>query len=367
MAYTPQSNRGSRSRTPLREKTTANSADLRSFGDYDTGAHTGDVLLQATERVVSQERLVDHAVERPINVPAERIVEKVVEKPKIVEKNTVTEQPVIQQVEKVVYVTREVPVENIIEKQVVRKVVVERIVEQVREVIKEVPVERIVEQVVEVVKEVPIEKVVERIQIKEIPVVETEERVVEVVREVPVEIVKEVPVYVKVDAAEWDARHGLTHKSRAQYGGVGMLLGKFEGNHDRAGNIYVLELVPGTPAEQCHLISLQDILISVEGEVVHGMHLSTVHQKVRGPEGTPVVLEFVRGSSGERYTVTLYRMAAVSEGNAVYQHSNNVKNIRVVSAGFSPTTTRGTYDFYSQGEPNGSGYMANEQKERAYL
>ncbi len=54
--------------------------------------------------------------------------------------------------------------------------------------------------------------------------IETEERVVEVVREVPVEIVKEVPVYIKVDPAEWDARHGITTQSRGQYGGVGMLV-----------------------------------------------------------------------------------------------------------------------------------------------
>ncbi len=47
---------------------------------------------------------------------------------------------------------------------------------------------------------------------------------VEVVREVPVEIVKEVPVYIKVDPAEWDARHGITTAARGQYGGVGMLV-----------------------------------------------------------------------------------------------------------------------------------------------
>lgn len=35
------------------------------------------------ERVVSQERIVDNAVERPINVPNERIVEKVPQAPMI--------------------------------------------------------------------------------------------------------------------------------------------------------------------------------------------------------------------------------------------------------------------------------------------
>lgn len=36
-----------------------------------------------------------------------------------------------------------------------------------------------------------------------------------------------------------------------------MLLGKFEGNHERAGYIYVLEIVPGTPAAGCADIDLQ--------------------------------------------------------------------------------------------------------------
>jgi len=345
-------------RTPLRDATTARPANLDAFGQYE-GAYVGDSLLQAQERVISQERLIDRTVERPVQVPDERIVEKVVDRPKVVEKNTMTEQPVIQQVEKVVYVTREVPVENIIEKQVVRKVIVERIIEQVREVIKEVPVEKIVEQVVEVVKEVPVEKIIERIQVKEIPVVETEERVVEVVREVPVEIVKEVPVYVKVDPAEWDARHGLTVQNRSQWGGVGMLLGKFEGAHERAGYIYVLEIVPGTPAAGCNQIDLQDILTHVDGKVVHGMHLSQVHQMIRGPEGSAVALEFIRHHSGERVSVTLYRMAAVSEGNAVY--SGNVTSVKVESAAFRPSgaasgrVREGNYDF------------AEGDNQRAYL
>lgn len=349
-------------RTPLRDSTTARPANLDNFGHYE-GAYVGDNLLQAQERVISQERLLDRTVDRPIQVPNERIVEEVVERPKVVEKNMLTEQPVIQQVEKVVYITREVPVEKIVEKQVVRKVIVERIIEQVREVIKEVPVEKIVEQVVEVIKEVPVEKVIERIQVKEIPVVHTEERVVEVVREVPVEIVKEVPVYVKVDPAEWDARHGLTVQNRSQFGGVGMLLGKFEGNHERAGYIYVLEIVPGTPAASCADIDLQDILTHVDGKVVTGMPLSTVHQMIRGPEGTPIALEFIRHHSGERINVTLYRMAAVSEGSAVY--TGQVNSVKVTSAGFKPhDATRSSYTRSGAYDHEGDHH---EERQRAYL
>jgi len=90
-------------------------------------------------------------------VPVEKIVEKRVEVPveKIVEKEVIKEVPVEKIVEKIV----EVPVEKIVEKRV--EVPVEKIVE--KEVIKEVPVE--VEKIVEVEKriEVPVEKIVEKI------------------------------------------------------------------------------------------------------------------------------------------------------------------------------------------------------------
>lgn len=75
----------------------------------------------------------------------------------------------------------------------------ERIVE--KEVIKEVPVEKIVE----IIKEVPVEKIIEKEIIKEVPV----EKIVEVIKEVPVkvkgdkqivtkEVIKEVKIEVPV-------------------------------------------------------------------------------------------------------------------------------------------------------------------------
>ena len=42
-----------------------------------SGMGTNDNLLQAQERVISQERLIDRAVERPVNATNERVVEKV--------------------------------------------------------------------------------------------------------------------------------------------------------------------------------------------------------------------------------------------------------------------------------------------------
>ena len=68
--------------------------------------------------------------------------------------------PAVKVVEKIV----EVPVERIVEKEVVKEVPVERIVE--KEVLVEVPVEKIIEK--EVVREVPVERVVEKERIVEV-------------------------------------------------------------------------------------------------------------------------------------------------------------------------------------------------------
>ena len=87
-------------------------------------------------------------------VPVEKIVEKIVEVPveKIVEKEVIKEVPV--EVEKIVEVEKrvEVPVEKIVEKRI--EVPVEKVVEKIVEVEKrvEVPVEKIVEKIVEVEK-----------------------------------------------------------------------------------------------------------------------------------------------------------------------------------------------------------------------
>lgn len=103
-----------------------------------------------------------------------------------------TQKQEVQIIERVV----RVPVEKIIEKEVIKEVPVEKIVE--KEVIKEVPVEKIIEK--EVIKELPIEKIVEKIVEK--PVEKIIEK--EVVKEVPVEkivektMIQNVSVYVPV-------------------------------------------------------------------------------------------------------------------------------------------------------------------------
>ena len=144
--------------------------------------------------------------------------QKIVEKEVIVEKKVEIPVEVIKEVVKIEYVEIEKPV--IVEKEIVREVPVERIIDRPIEIIKEVPVEKVVIQ--EVIKEVPVETVVEKIVkvsddtqinellskiqqlenqppkvlevIKEVPV----DKVVEVIKEIPVEVVKEVIIEKQV-------------------------------------------------------------------------------------------------------------------------------------------------------------------------
>jgi len=308
---------GPTGRSPLREHTYARPANAASFGDYVGHQEIGDVVLAENERIVCVERLTTQTIEQPIVVHEERLQEKTVLVPKQVQRTTTTERPVIQPLRKPIQIIREVPVERVIEKAYTRKVYIERIIEQVVEVYKDVPVERCIERVVEVVKEVPVEKVVERIQLKEIPVVETEERVVEVVREIPVEIVKEVPVYIKVDPTEWDSRHSIRSSAAVSgvqpsgsyntnsitrvegqavsrnsgdsgIGGVGMRLAWYE---QTGGRIYVCEIVSASPASESGEVRVGDILLSVDGQRVQGMQLENVNRLISGAVGSTVNLE----------------------------------------------------------------------------
>ena len=119
-------------------------------------------------------------------VPVEVVVEKEVVKEVMVPGETVV-------VEK--EVVKEVPVEVVVEKEVVKEVEVEVVVE--KEVVKEVPKEVVVTK--EVVKEVPVEVVVEKEVVKEVPVDRVVEKEVVKVERVEVEKVVEVEVPATVE------------------------------------------------------------------------------------------------------------------------------------------------------------------------
>jgi hypothetical protein len=114
--------------------------------------------------------------------------EKQVEKEVIVEKRVEIPVEVIKEVVKVEYVEVEKPVEKIVEKEVIKEIPVEKIV--IKELIKEVPVEKVVEKIVKVSDDTQINELLLKIQQLE----NQPSKIVEVTKEVPVEIVREVIV-----------------------------------------------------------------------------------------------------------------------------------------------------------------------------
>ena len=147
-------------------------------------------------------------VEKKVEIPVETIKEVVKVEYVEVEKEVIKEVPVEKEV------IKEVPVEKIVEKEVIKEIVKEVPVEKVviQEVVKEVPVEKVVEKIVKVSDDTQINELLLKIQqlenqppkvvevIKEIPVekVVIQEKVVEVTKEVPVEVFKEVVVEKQV-------------------------------------------------------------------------------------------------------------------------------------------------------------------------
>jgi hypothetical protein len=143
------------------------------------------------EKQEVKEVFVEKRVEIPVEVIKEVIKIEYVDVPveKIVTKEVI--------VEKIVEITKEVPVEKIVIQEVVKEVPVENVVEKIIKVsddnqinellLKIQQLENTPPKVVEVIKEIPVDKVV------------IQEKVVEVIKEVPVEVVKEIIIEKESD------------------------------------------------------------------------------------------------------------------------------------------------------------------------
>jgi carboxyl-terminal processing protease len=70
--------------------------------------------------------------------------------------------------------------------------------------------------------------------------------------------------------------------------------------------IEVIDVIAGTPAERAG-VKKGDKIIRVNGEDVRTLTTEEVATKVKGPEGTPVTVTFLRGSSEVEYTITRAR------------------------------------------------------------
>jgi len=237
----------------------------------------------------------------------------------------------------------EVPVEKIVEREVVREVEVERIRERIVEV--PVEVERRVEVEVPFEKIVTVEQIVEKIVYKDVPVPVqmSNERVVVKEIPVPVEVLREVPVpvervmYKEVLVPVESRQTGLisTEAYRSPHstrdGGYQMrAYYHFGGNFEQAtlygsqqaGNrvglglvlersedgISIKDLVPGLGAARSGQLRQGDVLVSVDGRSVAGYDLDSIKTLTIGNEGSSCNLTVKRGDS--EISVFLTRTAA---------------------------------------------------------
>ena len=98
-----------------------------------------------------------------------------------------------------------------------------------------------------------------------------------------------------------EAFNRFNNTVEGQHAGIGA-----EATMDESGNIKLLEISSGTPAEKAGLI-VYDVITAVDGELVTDLGYQTAVRKVQGEAGTEVVLTIVRAGSGETFDVTVRR------------------------------------------------------------
>ncbi|MEK7606011.1 MAG: S41 family peptidase [Patescibacteria group bacterium] len=91
---------------------------------------------------------------------------------------------------------------------------------------------------------------------------------------------------------------------RGSFGGVGMEIGEKEGT------IVVIAPLKDTPAERAGIQS-GDYVVSIDGESTSGLTVDEAVKRIRGEEGTEVVLEIAREGADEFLTFTLVRAKIV--------------------------------------------------------
>lgn len=82
--------------------------------------------------------------------------------------------------------------------------------------------------------------------------------------------------------------------------GIGALL-----DQDKDGNVVIMSPLEGSPASRAG-IQAKDVIISVDGESIIGMNVNEAVKKIRGPKGSQVTIQVVRGGE-KRLTFDITR------------------------------------------------------------
>jgi len=96
-------------------------------------------------------------------------------------------------------------------------------------------------------------------------------------------------------------------KTATPIAGVGLLLDKRYYQGDTTGVVVINGIVPGGAAFDSHKIFQDDILRSVNGNVIGSLKMDDIFALIQGGEGTPIALEIERPHSKELFYVQLRR------------------------------------------------------------
>lgn len=111
-----------------------------------------------------------------------------------------------------------------------------------------------------------------------------------------------------------------------QFSGIGAELGK-----DSDDNLQIIAPISGTPAAQAG-IQAQDRITAINGSSTAGMSVDQAVNKIRGPAGTKVTLQIVRGTTPSTLTITRQNITVPSvetkilDGNIGYLRISRFAN-----------------------------------------
>ncbi len=145
--------------------------------------------------------------------------------------------------------------------------------------------------------------------------------------------------------------------SKGNYCGIGASIQKEE----TTGGIEIIEPFSGGPAQKAGL-KAGDIILSVDGLDVTKMDLDQAVSYVKGEQGTPVILEYLR--NGSRNKLTVYRDVVKMETVSYRMEENQIGYIQISQ--FEEVTVEQFNQAVAELEKKGSDRGFAEQSRRAF-